>query len=70
MGVTPTGASLWTPEFLNLPGGGKWALKGDNGYYLAACYDCVTDARYKTTVFVQARNTTHPRAHWNFRPIN
>lgn len=39
----------WAPEDL---GNGKWALKSDNGKYLARCNNCVTGGAYPDFAFV------------------
>jgi hypothetical protein len=49
MADTPTKYALWTPERVN----GKWALRGDNGKYLARCRNCVTGGDYPDTIFVE-----------------
>lgn len=52
----------WTPESL---GNGKWALKADNGKYLARCHNCVTGGTYPDFPFVHIDEAKDkPYAQW------
>lgn len=52
----------WTSESL---GNGKWALKADDGKYLARCHNCVTGGAYADFPFVHIENAKDkPYAQW------
>ncbi len=64
---TPVGNpwSTWTPEILE---DGKWALKGDNGMYLARCRGCVSGGSFNDFAFVHVGTVKdNPWAAWTIQ---
>ena len=58
--------ALWT---LVDAGNRKWALKGDNGKYLARCQGCVKGGKKSNFAFVHATEKTFKWAQWTIEKV-